>query len=836
MKTKLTVLIATMCLASAIDCWASTKTGAHTRERRALVTVEVYPKSIALNGREARRQILLSGYRADGAITDLTDSATFRSSNPKVADVGPDGVVHPRGNGKASLIVRYGHSETRVPIEVLGFERNFNWSFENHVESVLAKQGCNAGPCHGAGSGKGGFRLTLRGYDPSADFVRLCQEGRGRRVVRTDPGQSLLLRKPSLALAHQGGLRLRRDSLEFRVISEWISAGAAGPLPRTPKLLGLQVYPVERTLMPGSKQRLAVQARFSDGHSEDVTHWARYASNEESIARVDESGRVRMLGVGETAVSVSYLGKVAFSRVSVPFPNRIDVGTVGKTPRANYVDDLVLSKLAKLHLMPSGPSSDPEFLRRVYLDTTGTLPTPAETRAFLADRDAAKRARLIDALLARPEYVDYWTYKWADLVCVNRDVLGSKGMWAFYSWLRRCVDENRGWDRVVRDILTASGDTNGCGPANFYRMGAKPEEFAETVSQAFLGIRVSCAKCHNHPFEKWTQSDYYRMASVFSRVGSKAEKESSGAVIYTKSSGEVDHPRLGRPLAPAAFDGPVLSLDSPADRRAFLADWMTAPNNPYFARSVVNRVWKQYMGRGLVEPVDDMRLTNPASNEPLLAALSRDFIKHGFDLRYLTRTILNSRAYQASSAPNSTNAGDDRFYSRYLVRRLAAEPLLDAICQVTGQPEKFSGMPRGARAISLPDTRIASAFLDVFGRPARQVTCDCERNMDPNVAQALHFISAKTLNEKVSAKGGIIERLLDEKKTDQQIVDELYITCLCRTATSAETATALRSLRAALGEPRNPGGKPVDPRNIRAQVFGDLLWAMLSSPEFVFNH
>ncbi len=837
------------------------------------VRISIVPQVILLDGPASRRRLLVEQRGPDGATVDLTGKSVFTSSNRQTVRIGSDGFAIPVADGKATIYASVNKQTVLTTVTVKGLTKPGAPSFTNQVEPVLAKQGCNMGTCHGAGSGKGGFRLTLRGYDPDVDYSRICFEGRSRRVVRTHPEQSLILKKPSLEVTHLGGLRLRRDSLEYKVLADWIASGAPGPNPKDPKLVGLEVYPKERILAPGSEQRLQVTARFSDGHAEDVTHWAKFTSNEEPIAGVDDTGRIKMKRFGETAISVSYLGKVAFGRVAAPFPNKIPASSFKSLPRANPIDNLVYDQLERIRLLPSARCGDSEFLRRVYLDTTGTLPTTVEGRRFLNDSNPKKRELLIGELLFHPEYVDYWTYKWADLLRVNRDLIGEKGMWALYRWLRECVAENRPWDEIVRDLLTATGPTTNNGPANFYRLGSRPEEFAENISQAFLGIRIQCAKCHNHPFEKWTQSDYYRMSGFFARVGRKADKSGGGIVVFAAAKGDVDHPKLGRPIPPAAFDGPTLALAAPGDRRVFLADWMTSPANPYFARTVVNRVWKHYMGRGLVEPVDDMRLTNPATNGPLLDWLSHDFAIHGFDLRRLTKNILLSGSYQTSSRPNLTNKIDDRFYSRYLAKRLPAEVLLDAVCQVTGQPEKYPGIPAGARAVSLPDTQVRSAFLDVFGRPARQVTCECERNMEPNVAQALHLISAETINRKVSSKGGMVDRLIASEKSDKEILAEIYLATLCRAPTASEESAVTAALQSITSTkiptelpsgsvPGQPIQKRTDPTtqkpnisithqpsspitqfpnnpttgSARSQVFADMLWALLSGPEFAFNH
>jgi hypothetical protein len=831
------------------------------------VRLEIVAQNRVLNGPQARQQLLVNGYRRDGSVLDLTDSARFESSNPKSVVVDRAGVVHPVQDGQAAITAHYGALTGSTVLSARNTHKPYSWSFDNHVESVLSKQGCNMGICHGAASGKGGFRLSLRAYDPEADYQRLRHEARGRRLSLASPAQSLLLLKPSLSLGHFGGLRLKPGSLEYRVVADWITAGAPAPRPDGPKIVSLDVYPKERVLLldspldaPGSEprgvsavfnstrrnrrlqQRLLVTAHFSDGHTEDVTHWARYSSNEESLATVDDSGRITMRGVGETAISVWYLGKVAFARMTVPYPNTVDSARYRGLPRNNFIDDRVSAKLATLRLWPSDICTDAEYARRAFLDAIGILPTPEELRTFLNDTHPERRANLIDRLLSRSEFVDRWTYNWCDLLRVNRDMLGDKGMWSLYHWIHTSVAENKPWDRFVREILTAQGSGAEYGPVNFYRMGAKPEEFSETVSQAFLGIRVQCAHCHNHPFEKWTQTDYYRMANFFSRLGRKGKHAEE--IVYAAESGNISHPKLGRPLPPAAFDGPSLALEAPGDRRAFLADWLTSPDNPYFARAVVNRIWKRYMGRGLVEPVDDMRLTNPASNEPLLQALTQDFVAHHFDIKHLMRTILLSRTYQLSSRPNATNRLDDRFYSRCLPRRLPAEILLDAICQVTGQPEPFPDAPPGTRAMALPDTHIASPFLDAFGRPPRQVTCECERNGEPNVAQALHLINANTLNAKITVKGGLIDRLLASGKSDREIVEDLYLRCLSRSPSQQEMSSVLHVLSESLppGPSASPSpantiaGSPPDLPRARAQIFDDLLWALLSGSEFQFNH
>jgi hypothetical protein len=774
-----------------------------------LVALKVEPARVAIDGAADRRQLLVTGVRKDGSLVDLTRKALYASKSARVAAVSANGSLVPTGNGATQVLVKASGLTAVVPVTAKNVTKPFTWSFPNHVISVLSKSGCSMGACHGAAAGKNGFRLTLRGYDPDLDYERLLHEGGGRRIQRGDPGNSLILKKATMAVPHAGGLRFKESSLEYRVLANWIATGMPGPSEKDPKLLRLEVLPAERVLSAKAQQQLVVRAHFTDGHVEDVTHWARYASNEEGVAKVDEAGMVTTEGVGETAIVVMYIDKVAFARVSVPFPNSVSVAQYRSFPRANYIDDLVAAKLQKLRILPSEVATDEEFLRRAFLDAIGTLPTATEVRAFLADKSPRRRAALIDALLDRPEYVDFWTYKWGDLFRINRETLTEKGMWSFYRWLQEKVAANAPWDQMVYEVITANGSNFTDGPSNFYRISRTPEDLTETVSQAFLGIRVQCARCHNHPFEKWTQADYYKFANLLSRVNRKQGDHPSDLIITTAAGGEINFPKTGRPLPPTPYDGQPMGEGS-MDRRVYLAEWLTAGKNAYFVQSIVNRVWRHYMGRGLIEPVDDLRATNPASNEPLMQALCKDLVEHQFDLKHLMRQVMNSATYQLTSRPRPENRKDDRQYSRYFVKRLTAEQLLDAICQVTGQPEKFPGLPSGYRAIQLPDTKVGNYFLDVFGRPPRQITCDCERAQEPNMAQALHLINGQGVNQKISAKGGLVDRLLGENKKNEEIVEELYLTCFGRFPTKEEMAASLETIEEAVNPKPPAEAKPAE--------------------------
>jgi hypothetical protein len=488
------------------------------------------------------------------------------------------------------------------------------------------------------------------------------------------------------------------------------------------------------------------------------------------------------------------------------------------------IDRLIDEKLAALGLAPSGRSTDSEFVRRVYLDVTGVLPTSDETRAFVWDRDPQKREKLIDALLERPEYVDFWTMKWGDLLRSSRRILSEKGMYALHRWIRQSVAENKPWDQFAREVLLARGSGFTEGPANFFRTSRTPEDLAETTAQIFLGVRVQCARCHNHPFEKWTQQQYYQMAAFFARVKGKRGNTDDELDIYLASSGEVRHPRTGKEMTPTALDAAPIAREYPGDRRRALAEWLTSPENPFFARVIVNRVWRHYMGRGLVEPVDDLRATNPPSNEALFDWLAQDFVRHGYDLKYLMRSILRTEAYQRTARPTRGNERDGKYYSHFLVKRLGAEQLLDALGQATGVAERFNGYPAGTRAAQLPDTNVASYFLDVFGRPPRQLTCECERTSEPNIAQALHLMNSAGINDTLAAKNGRVATLLQGGTLGalppRRIVDELYLAALSRFPTAEESRRGIQTVATAAN---------------RQQAAEDLLWALLNTKEFVFN-
>jgi hypothetical protein len=592
-------------------------------------------------------------------------------------------------------------------------------------------------------------------------------------------------------------------------------------------------------LKPKDTLQVVVRAWYADGHAEDVTHWAKFSSSEDLVASVDGDGKVTVAGHGEATVSVWFSNVVAANRITAPLPNVIDPQVFAAAPRHNFIDNLVLKKLEALHIPPSPVCTDAEFVRRAFLDSTGTLPTPDEVKKFLEDGSSDKRAKLINALLERPEFVDYWAYKWSDLLLVNTSRLPQQGVWSFYQFVRRSVADNKPWDRFAREILTASGSTLQNGAANYFVLHKDVSDLSEATSVTFLGMSITCCRCHNHPLEKWTQDQYWGMANLFSRVTLKNGDRGGEVFVQSQPTGDAPHLRRGVPMLPTPLDGKPLSLDSLVDRRQYFADWLTAADNPYFARAIVNRVWRNYLGRGLVEAEDDLRQTNPPSNAELFDALAKDFVAHQYDMKHLMRLIMNSAAYQRSSKPLPENAADDRFYSHYLIRRLSAEVILDAYSQVTGVPTPFNqvraaandsmtpynGYPPGTRALQLPDSKVVSQFLDAFGRPERIQTCSCERQQDSSVTQALHVNNGQTLNDKLRDKKSVVESWLNENVGDEESVRRVYLLALSREPTAAE----MTKFKALLAEAAS------DTKATRREALEDLFWAVLSSKEFLFN-
>lgn len=786
----------------------------------------ILPAAVQLTHREAR-QTLVAQWSRDGKFAAQATEAKFTSSDEKVVRI-EEGVALPVANGKATITATARETKAAVEVEVSGQDQPFQWSFRNHVASVLSKQGCNAGACHGARAGQKGFRLTLFGFDVDADYNYLTRQAGGRRITPSDPGRSLLLTKPTGLVPHKGGVRLDPASLEYRVLAEWIGGGTPGPRDDDPQITRVEVLPKYSQHQVDSTQQIIVLAHFSDGHVEDATRWAKYTATSSSVAHVDPLGKVKIVGPGESAINVWYLNVTATAFVSVPYANELAADAFGPTQQRNFIDEHVNAKLAVLRLPPSPICDDATFLRRAYLDCTGTLPTADEARAFLADASPQKRERLVDQLLASPAYVDYWSYKWADVLLVNGNRLRPEPVKAFSGWIREAVANNKPWDQLAKEVVTSTGSTFDNGAANFYALHQDPEDMSETVAQAFLGLSIGCAKCHNHPLEKWTNDQYYGLANMFSRVRAKGWggdfRGGDGLrVVYSDTQGELVQPSQGKPQPPRPLDGEPLAFDETTDRRLPLAQWLTAPENPYFARAIANRVWANYFGVGLVEKVDDLRISNPASNEDLLAACADHLVENKFDLKKLMRAIMLSAAYQRSSEPLPENQVDSLYYSHYYPRRMKAEVLLDAISHATDVPSEFKDIPKGTRALQLADSSVASYFLDAFGRPERKITCDCERSDEPSMPQVLHLYNGSTLNKKLESPESRVAKSLAAGKPNEELVEEVYLSALSRMP-SDEERTQLTGVLAATPEAE------------RRAAVEDLYWSVLTSREFLFQH
>jgi hypothetical protein len=780
------------------------------------------PLVVRLVGADARQQLLATAILADHE-QDVTDDVQYKSSNPNVATVSSEGLVLPIADGKATITAAYRSLVVRRDVAVEKTAAVAPLHFVRDIVPILTKASCNSGGCHGKQNGQNGFRLSVFGYDEEADYQALTQEGRGRRLFPASPENSLLLLKALNQLPHGGGMRLEKGSADYRLLVRWIREGTPLGAKDTPLVTGLEVSPKQRVLHERATQRLLVTVIDSDGTRRDVTHQALFTSNDEKFAAVDRTGRVTTNETaGEGAIVVRYGDHVVPGYFTVPLKTAAAVGSLtADWDRSRFIDRLVAEKWDRLRLSPSPPADEATWLRRVYLDLIGKLPTADEARAYAANTDPQRRLRLVDELLEREEHADFWALKWADMLRVNRDDLGPKSAYHYHQWLRRAWRENRPYDRLIRDLITAQGSSERNWAVNFYKAFKDPNDLTVAVSQVFLGVRLECAKCHHHPYEKWGQDDFYSLAAFFPRL---QRKNGAGTDVefYVSDKGAVKHPRTQEEMTPRVLLGAPEETKQDADPRRRLADWMASPDNPYVARAFVNRVWANLMGRGLVEPVDDMRETNPATNEPLLQALAQDFIAHGYDMRHVIRTIVSSRTYALASTSGGANARDLQNYSRAYRKRLSAEVLFDAVCDATEQPEEFVGMPPGTRAVQLWDHRLPSAFLDTFGRPQRKTICQCERYGDLTLTQVLHLLNAPLVNDKITSPTGRAARLAASDMSDERIIEELYLTTFARLPRPQELAAASQAFRASGAT--------------RRSAVEDILWALMNSAEFVLNH
>jgi hypothetical protein len=776
-----------------------------------------------LRGRNARKQLVVTGRYASGQLHDLTRQVTFQVDGSQVLQVDATGLVTPLGDGQATVTATGPEGKTVslvLSVERFAEERPIN--FANEIVPIFTKLGCNAGGCHGKSDGQNGFKLSLLGFYPEDDYEYLVMEDRGRRIFPADPEFSLLLLKPSNQLPHGGGQRMSPGTYEWDLIASWIRQGMPQGSADDQLIERLEVFPAQRAMNRESRQQLSVVAYYSDGTTRDVTQLAAFEARDLEMAYADHAGQVTVDVIpGDVAVMVRFAGAVSVFRAEIP----LGLPVTELPPVRNFIDERVFAKLKSLGIPPSSLCDDATFIRRVYVDIAGRLPTAEESRAFVADTDGAKRDKIIDRLLDSAGYADYFANKWAS-VLRNRRGDGNDVAYThrFHAWIRRALDENMPYDQFVRNLLAATGDIESHPPVAWYREVSTSTSQMEDTAQLFLGLRIQCAKCHHHPFERWSQQDYYGFEAFFTQVGLKQSK-------YNVATNRPDHvylkgnvpssrnPRSGQDVKPTPLGGESLDVPAYEDARHLLVDWMSAPDNPFFARALANRYWKHFFGRGIVDPEDDMRVTNPPSNPELLDALARHFVASGYDLKELVRTICRSSSYQLSSEPNESNQSDKQNFSSFYPRRLPAEVLYDAINQVAGVPPGFGGVPQGTRAVQLPDNGFNNYFLSVFGKPEATSACECERSVEANLAQSLHLLNSSDIQSRLAnGNGRAVQLARDESLTDEQRVTELYYWAFARPPKPDELEFLL---------PRMAGPN-------KQQVCEDLLWALFNTKEFLF--
>lgn len=783
-----------------------------------LVALNIYPPDLHLRTRADSQRFIVVATREDGVTLDVTSQAQVHLEHERLCRR-EGNRLWPAADGQTTLHATYQGLNASASISVEEAQAERPISFQLDVMPVFMRGGCNTGSCHGAARGKDGFRLSLFGFDPQGDYYRLTREIGTRRINLAVPEESLLIEKAIGAVPHTGGKRFSLESDYGQTLLAWLRAGAPSDAQPPPAVVGVDLYPPGAVLEgEGTTQQFIARARYADGTDRDVTDLAVFMSNNDTSAPISPEGVVTAASRGEAFIMARFETHTVGHQVLV-LPKGLEFTP---TPAGgNYIDELVIAKLNKLRIAPSPLCSDEEFLRRVTIDITGLLPTEQEYHAFLADSSPDKRQRLVDELLQRPQFAEIWAMKWAELLMVKTtNQVSNKSTYLYATWLTEQLAHNVPLDQIVRSLIAATGGTLQNPPATFYQVERDTLKMAENVAQVFCGIRTQCAQCHNHPFDRWTMDDYYSFAAFFAQVGRKTGEDYRETIIYNRGSGDVRHPVGGRVMAPKFLGGPSPAIPPGTDRRQVLADWLTSPDNPFFATSVANRVWAHFFGQGIVEPVDDIRVSNPPSNPELFEALGAKFAAYGYDLRKLVRDICTSQTYQRSCERNESNAADERNFAHATARRIPAEQLLDCISQATGAPDKFPGLPAGARAVQIADGRTSNYFLNTFGRSPRDTVCACDAKTEPTLSQALHLLNGGTIQGKIQ-QGGLVRRWLAEKKPLEEILDQLYIRCLTRRPTPEEQQQLLSVVQAA----PNP-----------EQGLEDVFWAILNAREFLFNH
>jgi hypothetical protein len=789
--------------------------------------------AVTLKGQDDSAQLIITGQLESGRLQDLTSHVQYDVADAKLARVTSAGRIIPLANGTTAVTARYGDKSVQVAVKTEAMDIDLPINFANQVVPIFTKLGCNSGGCHGKSGGQNGFALSLLGFVPELDFQTLVKEDRGRRLLPAAPDSSLLLLKATGQMAHAGGKRMEKGADEYKLIRRWVASGMPYGSEKDPIVTKITVSPDHRILSRNNQQQFAVYAHYSDGSIQDVTQRAQYESNEGEIAIVDGAALVRTLDLsGEAAIMTRYQAQVAVFRATVPLGVKIpDYKFEPKT----VVDKATLKKWQELGIVPSELCSDEQFVRRVFLDITGTLPKPDQIKKFLADAAPDKRDKLVDELLDTPEYSYLFANKWADVLRVKRrgEPGRAAGTFAFHGWIRNAIAKDKPYDQFVREILGATGDETVSPPTVWYKELQNPEQFVDDVAQVFLGQRLACAQCHHHPYEKWSQDDYYGLAAYFTRIGRKNVQIPGGSgnqaslhqVIYTKPTGSVNNKRTSLPAKIQPLAGEPIEVSSEDDPRQKLVDWMATPTNPFFARAVANRYWAHFFGRGIVDPLDDMRVTNPPSNPELLDVLAKELVDSNFSLKHLVKVICKSRTYQLTSAPNDFNKHDKQTYARFYPRRMSAEVLYDAVSLVTNTPAQFGGLPSDKhapnRAIMLPDEAFASYFLDVFGRPQRISACECERVSEANLAQALHLLNSQEIQDKLARANGRADLLAKDPRPDAEKVEEMFLWAFGRRPTAQHLQVALEHIT------RNATNKKL--------AYENIIWALVNTKEFVFN-
>jgi hypothetical protein len=779
-------------------------------------------EGFTLAGRDARQQLVVTGHYASGQVRDLTHSVGYAAEPTGIVEVDSTGLVSPMAEGRTTLTVRHPNGQVAsTTATVSQLVQDLPVNFPNQVVPVFTKFTCNSGGCHGKSSGQNGFRLSLLGFEPQEDFEHLVKEGRMRRLFPAAPDRSLLLLKATGAVPHGGGARIEVDSAPYRVLRRWVEQGMPYGKPDDPVVSRIEVYPSQRTLGRNSEQQIVCIAHYSDGSTRDVTSMAQFDPNDPEMASVSPRGLVKTNELaGAVAIMARFQGHVGVFRAIVPLGASVDNLPVAK----NFIDEHVFAQLKTLGMPASALCDDATFIRRVSVDITGRIPSLEETQQFLADNDAAKREKLVDRLLATTAYADYFANKWSSVLRnKRRQETHARGTFLFHSWIRQSLHENKPYDQFVREIIAASGEMGENPPVVWYREVKDSVQQLEDTAQLFLGLRIQCAQCHHHPFEKWSQQDYAGFKAFFSRVGRKPGMQpGEERVFHQRGEAQAQHPKTGATVKPTGLDAGPMELSADQDPRHVLVDWMARPDNKFFAPALVNRYWKHFFGRGIVDPEDDMRVTNPPSNPQLLDALAKHFIQSGFDTKQLIRTICTSTTYQLSAEPNEYNAGDKQSFSRYYPKRLNAEVLLDAIDSVTAATTKFNGLPEGLRAVQLPDTSVNSYFLQVFGRPDGASACECERSGEANLAQSLHLLNSSDVQNKLTNGSGRAAQLAAEKNlAHPQKIEQLYLQAFSRRPDTVETGAAMAYIEKVKND---------------KQAYEDILWALINTKEFLFNH